>query len=52
MAVGGCAGSFRRAREMTLAMSPELQAEIVPDADETRTALPSYLRPYIAEWVE
>ena len=52
MAAGVWAGSFRRAREMTLAMSPELQAEIVPDADETRTALPSYLRPHIAEWVE
>ena len=45
-------GSFRRARDATLAMSPELQDEIVPDADETRTALPGHLRPVVADWVE
>ena len=42
--------SFRRARAATKSMSLEKQAEIVPGADETRTKLPGYLRPYVAKW--
>ena len=33
-------------------MTSELQAEIVPNADETRTALPQFLRPHVADWVD
>ena len=45
-------GSFQRARDATFAMSPELQDEVVPSADEIRTALPGFLRPAVADWVD
>ena len=54
----GCApffaatGSFRRARQTTEAMSRELQDEVVPHADETRTQLPVFLREHVADWVD
>jgi hypothetical protein len=36
----------------TQAMSLDLQEEVVPSADETRTKLPGFLRSHVVDWVQ